>query len=178
MGSSFSLVLFGPDRPGLESAAAAAFAEAHRLDRLLSNYLAGSEWSAMNREAAEPASPRDARAVCAALRLPGIQPHERWGVRHHRRTSEKVGASTRGRWPAEAEELKEMLNRVGNSTFKRDPGPRTVRFGRARHGNLDPQGLARLCGRPDGRRNRTGGLSDRARRRIGQQHLRPGRAAR
>ena len=52
MGSSFSLVLFGPDRPGLESAAAAAFAEAHRLDRLLSNYLAESEWSAMNREAA------------------------------------------------------------------------------------------------------------------------------
>ena len=52
MGSSFSLVLFGPDRPGLESAAAAAFAEAHRLDRLLSNYLADSEWSAINREAA------------------------------------------------------------------------------------------------------------------------------
>ena len=52
MGSSFSLVLFGPDRPGLESAAAAAFAEAHRLDRLLSNYLAESDWSAMNREAA------------------------------------------------------------------------------------------------------------------------------
>lgn len=52
MGSSVSLVLFGPNRPGLESAAAAAFAEAHRLDRLLSNYLADSEWSRMNREAA------------------------------------------------------------------------------------------------------------------------------
>ena len=52
MGSSFSLVLFGLDRPRLESAAAAAFAEAPRLDRLLSNYLAKSEWSARNREAA------------------------------------------------------------------------------------------------------------------------------
>src|SRR5262245_29310763 len=52
MGSSFSLVLFGPDRPGLESAAASAFAEAHRLDRMLSNYQAESEWSTMNRKAA------------------------------------------------------------------------------------------------------------------------------
>ena len=52
MGSSFSLVLFGPDPAGLKAAAAAAFAEAHRLDRLLSNYLDESEWSAMNREAA------------------------------------------------------------------------------------------------------------------------------
>jgi thiamine biosynthesis lipoprotein len=52
MGASFSLVLVGPDRGGLESAAAAAFAEVHRLDRMLSNYLADSEWTLMNREAA------------------------------------------------------------------------------------------------------------------------------
>ena len=60
MGASFSLVLVGPDRAGLESAAAAAFAEVHRLDRMLSNYLVDSEWSAMNRSAAKgpfPVSP-------------------------------------------------------------------------------------------------------------------------
>ena len=60
MGASFSLVLYGPDRAGLESAAEAAFDEVHRLDRLLSNYLADSEWSAMNRAAANgpfPVSP-------------------------------------------------------------------------------------------------------------------------
>jgi thiamine biosynthesis lipoprotein len=52
MGASFSLVLVGPDRNILESAAAAAFAEVHRLDQLLSNYLSDSEWSGMNRDAA------------------------------------------------------------------------------------------------------------------------------
>jgi thiamine biosynthesis lipoprotein len=52
MGSSFSLVLHGSDRAALEMAASSAFAEVHRLDRMLSNYIPESEWSAMNREAA------------------------------------------------------------------------------------------------------------------------------
>jgi thiamine biosynthesis lipoprotein len=52
MGTSFSLILYGQDRARLENAAAAAFAEAHRLDRILSNYRPDSEWSAMNRSAA------------------------------------------------------------------------------------------------------------------------------
>ena len=51
MGGSFSLVLYGRDRPTLEAASAAAFEEVHRLDRLLSNYRTASEWSAVNREA-------------------------------------------------------------------------------------------------------------------------------
>jgi len=52
MGSTFAVVLYGPERAPLETAAAAAFAELHRLDRMLSNYLPASEWSAVNREAA------------------------------------------------------------------------------------------------------------------------------
>jgi FAD:protein FMN transferase len=51
MGSTFSVVLHGSDKIELERAADAAFAEVHRLDRLLSNYRPDSEWSAVNRTA-------------------------------------------------------------------------------------------------------------------------------
>jgi len=52
MGTTFSVVLYGADRPTLEAAAAGAFDELHRLDRLLSNYQPSSEWSSVNRSAA------------------------------------------------------------------------------------------------------------------------------
>ena len=51
MGSTFSVVLYGDDPAKLEAAAAAAFEEVQRLDRMLSNYLPASEWSHVNREA-------------------------------------------------------------------------------------------------------------------------------
>ena len=51
MGSTFLVVLYGNDSATLEAAAAAAFEEVHRLDQMLSNYLPGSEWSRVNREA-------------------------------------------------------------------------------------------------------------------------------
>jgi thiamine biosynthesis lipoprotein len=53
MGSTFSVVLYGRDRARLEAAARAALDEAQRLDRLLSNYLPSSEWSEVNRSAAD-----------------------------------------------------------------------------------------------------------------------------
>lgn len=52
MGTTFSLVLYGEDRGLLDTAAAAAFAELHRLDGMLSNYRPESEWSNLNRVAA------------------------------------------------------------------------------------------------------------------------------
>ena len=51
MGSTFSIVTYGGDRATLESAADAAFGEAERLDRMLSNYRPDSEWSEVNRSA-------------------------------------------------------------------------------------------------------------------------------
>jgi thiamine biosynthesis lipoprotein len=51
MGSTFAVVLYGSDLVKLEAAAAAAFEEVHRLDRMLSNYLPDSEWSRVNRDA-------------------------------------------------------------------------------------------------------------------------------
>jgi len=52
MGATFSIVLYGSDRVSMNQAIDAAFAEAHRLDELLSNYKPASEWSRINREAA------------------------------------------------------------------------------------------------------------------------------
>jgi thiamine biosynthesis lipoprotein len=52
MGTTFSLTLYGENRPELHAAAAAAFAELHRLDGMLSNYRPESEWSELNRTAA------------------------------------------------------------------------------------------------------------------------------
>ena len=143
MGSSFTLVLFGPDRPGLESAAAAAFAEAHRLDRLLSNYLAESEWSAMNREAAS----RPVRVTPELFALLS-------DCLEYSRMSDGAFDITVGPlmkvWGfyngegglPQPEEVKDTLNRVGYRHVQLDPGPRTVRF--ARPGmDLDPGGIGK-----------------------------------
>ena len=53
MGSTYSIVLYGYDRVKMEAAVDAAFDEAQRLDDMLSNYKPGSEWSEVNRHAAE-----------------------------------------------------------------------------------------------------------------------------
>src|SRR5258706_14299153 len=53
MGSAYSLVLYGEDRSRLEGASEDAFEEVRRLDRMLSNYRPESEWSEVNRHAAE-----------------------------------------------------------------------------------------------------------------------------
>lgn len=53
MGSTYTVELYGYDRVKMEAAADAAMDEARRLDELLSNYKPSSEWSQVNRHAAE-----------------------------------------------------------------------------------------------------------------------------
>jgi FAD:protein FMN transferase len=53
MGSTYTVELYGTDRVKMEEAADAAFDEVRRLDDLLSNYKPDSEWSQVNRHAAE-----------------------------------------------------------------------------------------------------------------------------
>ena len=53
MGATFSIVAYGENRAQLGNAIAAAFQEVHRLDRMLSNYDSNSEWSEVNRSAAQ-----------------------------------------------------------------------------------------------------------------------------
>ena len=53
MGSTYTVQIYGTDRIAMEAAADAALDEARRLDELLSNYKPASEWSLVNRLAAE-----------------------------------------------------------------------------------------------------------------------------
>src|SRR5437870_8650551 len=53
MGSTYSVVVYGPDRDRLQAAVAQALEEARRLDQLLSNYQPQSEWSQVNRMAGD-----------------------------------------------------------------------------------------------------------------------------
>jgi FAD:protein FMN transferase len=53
MGSTFSIAVYGTDRVSMEAAVEAAFDEVRRLDEMLSNYKPESEWSEVNRRAAE-----------------------------------------------------------------------------------------------------------------------------
>lgn len=53
MGSTYSVVIYGTDRPRMEAAVEADFDEVRRLDDMLSNYKTGSEWSEINRDAAQ-----------------------------------------------------------------------------------------------------------------------------
>jgi thiamine biosynthesis lipoprotein len=53
MGSTYTIEMYGFDRIQMEAAADAAFDEVRRLDELLSNYRPESEWSQVNRHAAE-----------------------------------------------------------------------------------------------------------------------------
>jgi thiamine biosynthesis lipoprotein len=53
MGSTYSIALYGNNRAAMEEAADAAFDEVKRLDDMLSNYKPESEWSRINRLAAQ-----------------------------------------------------------------------------------------------------------------------------
>ena len=143
MGSMFSLVLYGPDRARLESAADAAFEEVHRLDRLLSNYKADSEWSRVNREAATRSvtvSPElfDFLAACLeySRRTEGafditVGPLMRvWGFYRDE-----------GRMP-EGSAVAQAIRHVGYEHVRLDRRARTVRF--LRQGiELDPGGIGK-----------------------------------
>ena len=53
MGATFSIALYGHNRAEMDAAVDAAFAEAARLDAMLSHYRPDSEWSKLNRRAAD-----------------------------------------------------------------------------------------------------------------------------
>jgi thiamine biosynthesis lipoprotein len=143
MGSWFAVVLHGPDRARLEEAADAAFAEVHRLDRLLSNYRPASEWSGVNRDAASrpvPVSPElfDLLSACleysrqseGAFDITVAPLVKLWGFH------EGEGAV-----PGRAA-IDEALGRVGYRRVALDPVARTVRF-LARGVEIDPGGVGK-----------------------------------
>jgi FAD:protein FMN transferase len=143
MGSTYSLVLYGEDRGKLEAASEEAFEEVRRLDRMLSNYNPGSEWSMVNRYAAE-------RPVKVSSELFGLLA----ACNEYSRRSEgafdiSVGPLMKvwgfykgsGRLP-QREEIVGALSKVGYRRILLDAGAGTVRF--ARDGvELDPGGIGK-----------------------------------
>jgi FAD:protein FMN transferase len=143
MGSTFGVVLFGSDRETLQAAANAAFDEARRLDRLLSNYQPTSEWSAMNRDAGTQvfaASPELYQVVADCLR-------------YHRESGGAFDISVgplmkvwgfykgEGTMPR-PDEVTRALARVGSRHVRLDPAAHTIRFDRP-DVELDPGGIGK-----------------------------------
>jgi thiamine biosynthesis lipoprotein len=143
MGSTYSLVLYGEDRAKLEAASDDAFEEVRRLDRLLSNYRPESEWSQVNRYAAE--RPVKVSAELFQLLSACVE---------YSRESEgafdiSVGPLMKvwgfykgsGHLPQRAEVLR-ALEKVGYRNILLDAGSKTVRF--AKEGvELDPGGIGK-----------------------------------
>ncbi len=143
MGSTYSVVIYGEDRDKLQANVAQALEEARRLDRLLSNYLPDSEWSEVNREAAN-------RAVPVSPELFGLLS----ACVEYSKESEgafdiSVGPLMRvwgfykgsGHLPHRAE-VRGSLANVGYKNILLDEKQRTVRF--ARQGvELDPGGIGK-----------------------------------
>ncbi len=143
MGTTFTVALYGEDRERMEAAVEAAFGELRRLDRMLSNYRPASEWSRMNREAAE-------RPVRVSRELFDLLA----ACLEYSRASEgtfdisvgplmKVWGFYRGtgRLPAR-EEVAAALAKVGYDKILLDAENQTVRF--AQPGvELDPGGIGK-----------------------------------
>ena len=143
MGSTYSVVLYGEDRDRLETAAENAFDEVRRLDDELSNYKPSSEWSQVNRYAAE--RPIEVSQELFDLLAACVE---------YSRKSEgafdiTVGPLMKvwgfykgsGHLP-QAEEVKRAMASVGYKNILLDPAARTVRF--AKKGvEMDPGGIGK-----------------------------------
>lgn len=143
MGTTFTVALYGEDRERMEAAVEQAFAELRRLDRMLSNYRPSSEWSKVNREAAErpvyvsrelfdllSACIRYSEASQGAFDITVGPLMKVWGF--YRGT---------GRLPS-PEEVKAALAKVGYRNILLDPQNQTVRFAQAGV-EIDPGGIGK-----------------------------------
>jgi len=143
MGTGFSIVAYGEDRGRLQTAVAQGLEEARRLDEMLSNYKPDSEWSQMNRQAADrpfPASTELFELLSACVQ--------------YSRASEgtfdiSVGPLMKlwgfykgtGHLPHRAE-VRGAMSLVGYRNILLDPSDHWVRFAK-RGVELDPGGIGK-----------------------------------
>jgi thiamine biosynthesis lipoprotein len=143
MGSTYTIVAYHDSRAVLERAVDEAFEEVRRLDDLLSNYKSRSEWSRMNREAAEkpvrvPPEMFELLAACleysrktdGAFDISVAPLVKVWGF--YRGT---------GRLPHRAE-IRGALTKVGYRNVLLDATNLTVKFAK-RGVELDPGGIGK-----------------------------------
>jgi thiamine biosynthesis lipoprotein len=143
MGTTYTVVAYAEDQQQLEDGVEAAFAEARRLELMLSNYRAQSEWSKVNREAARGAvqvSPELFNLLADCLEFSrqsvgtfdiSVGPLMRvWGF-----------YKGSGRLPS-AGEVSGALEKVGYQNIVLDAQNRTVRF-RKEGVEIDPGGIGK-----------------------------------
>ena len=143
MGTTFSVVTYGPDRFKMQAAVELAFDEARRLDQLLSNYRPTSEWSEVNRHAADrpvKVSRELFDLLAACVRYSEVSEGafditigplmKVWGF-----------YKGSGRFPHRAE-IKGALSRVGYRNIELDVKAQTVRFRRPGV-EMDPGGIGK-----------------------------------
>jgi thiamine biosynthesis lipoprotein len=143
MGTTYTVVAYGPAGNELVAATEQAFEEVRRLDRMLSNYRPDSELSQVNRRAAEGpvAVSEEMFALLAACADYGRLSEGTFDITVG--PLMKVWGFYRGsgRLPHRAE-IRGALSRVGYQHVLLDPSARTVRF--ARPGmELDPGGVGK-----------------------------------
>jgi len=143
MGATFSIVAYGSDNESTNQAIDAAFAEAHRLDALLSNYLPESEWSRINRDAGErpvEVSPELFQLLSDCLDY----------SRESEGTFDLTVAPLMRAWGffggtrhvPSSDELRQAMERVGYQHIQLNPPSHTVRFDRPGV-EIDPGGVGK-----------------------------------
>ena len=143
MGSTYSIAVYGDDRVQLEAAVDAAFDEVRRLDDLLSNYKPESEWSEVNREAAQ----RPVKVSPELFRL--LQECLEYSRESEGAFDISVGPLMKvwgfykgsGHLPHRAE-VQAAMAKVGYRHILLDPANQTVRFDRPGV-ELDPGGIGK-----------------------------------
>jgi len=143
MGSTYTVALYGESRDHLEAVVEQAFEEVRRLDRMLSNYRRDSDWSEVNRFAAE----RPVRVTPELFRL--LERCLEYSRRSEGAFDISVGPLMKiwgfyrgsGRLPSK-QEVQKALETVGYRHVILDAEHRSVRF--ARPGvELDPGGIGK-----------------------------------
>lgn len=142
MGTTYTVVAYGEDRFAVDAAIEETYEEVQRLDRMLSNYRADSEWSLVNREAARrPVEVSEelfrllekcleySRASDGAFDITVGPLMKLWGF-----------YKGSGRVPHRAE-IRAALARMGWQKIRLDPKARTVRFDAPVE--MDPGGIGK-----------------------------------
>jgi len=142
MGTTYTVALYGPNRFALDAALEEAFEEVKRLDLQMSNYRPESEWSRLNREAAQgPVRVSEETVELLARCL-------EYSRRSEGTFDITVGPLMKiwgfykgsGRIPHRAE-IRTALGRVGWRNIELDRAARTVRF-RSKV-EIDPGGIGK-----------------------------------
>jgi len=143
MGSTYSIAVYGTDRVKMEAAIDAAFDEVRRLDDLLSNYKPASQWSEVNRDAAQ----RPVRVSAELFQI--LEDCLEYSRESDGAFDITVGPLMKvwgfykgsGHLPHRPE-IQAAMAKVGYRHIKLDPAARTVRFDRPGV-EIDPGGIGK-----------------------------------